>query len=160
MDTSISPAVAEILATMEMLHKHVIRTFMADTVTSSASCANMAITLPQAQALEIIASNKRLNNKQLAQALQVSPASASAMVERLVELDLVERYIPHEDRRTVRLQLSDKGKRITFAHRQVIEKVISELLERLGETDTRKWIKLSKKIRNALAAAAFPQSIP
>ena len=142
MDTSISPAVAEILATMEMLHKHVIRTFMADTVTSSASCANMAITLPQAQAL------------------QVSPASASAMVERLVELDLVERYIPHEDRRTVRLQLSDKGKRITFAHRQVIEKVISELLERLGETDTRKWIKLSKKIRNALAAAAFPQSIP
>ena len=122
--------------------------------------STMINTLPQAQALEIIASNQGLNNKQLAQALQVSPASASAMVERLVELDLVERYIPHEDRRTVRLQLSAKGRRITLAHRQVIEKVISELLERLGETDTRKWIKLSKKIRNALAAAAFPQSIP
>jgi len=153
MDKPISPAVAEILATMEMVRDHIISAFMSDAQTNSAARVKMSVTLPQVRALEIIAVNRGMNNKQLAQALQVSPASASAMVERLVELNLVERYIPADDRRTVKLQLSPRGKIVAQSHRQVIEKVVSGLLERLGGKDTQKWLQVSRKIRKVLSAS-------
>ena len=159
MKTSVSPAVEEMLATMEMLHKHVIRAFMVDAAANNVSCAKIPVTLHQAHALEIIASNQGLNNKQLAQALQISPASASAMVERLVELNLVKRYIPDEDRRTVKLQPSSKGDKVIQTHRQVLERVISDLLQRLGEKDARRWIQLGRKIRKTLEPEITPQPI-
>jgi len=153
MDKPLAPAVAEILATMEMVRDHIISAFMSDAQSNSAVRVKMSVTLPQVRALEIIAVNRGMNNKQLAQALQVSPASASAMVERLVELNLVERYIPDEDRRTVKLQLSSTGKKVTQSHRQVVEKVVSELLERLGEKDTQKWLQVGRKIRQVLSSS-------
>lgn len=157
MDKPIAPAVAEILATMEIVRDHIINAFMMDAQSNSAACVKMSVTLPQVRALETISANRGMNNKQLAEALHVSPASASAMVERLVELNLVERYIPDEDRRTVKLQLSPKGKKVTQSHRQVIEQVVSELLEQLGEKDARKWLQVGRKIRKVLSESANPQ---
>ena len=151
MDKPITPDVAEILATIEMVRDHIISRFLSDAQSEGAVCVKMPVTLPQVRALEIIATNPGISNKQLAQALQVSPASASAMVERLVELNLVERYIPEEDRRTVKLQLSAKGKKITQSHRQVIEKVVSDILDKLGEKDSLKWLQVGRKIRKVLS---------
>lgn len=151
MNKPITPDVAEILATMEMVRDHIISRFLSNAQSNSAVCVKMPVTLPQVRALEIIATNPGISNKQLAQALQVSPASASAMVERLVELNLVERYIPEEDRRTVKLQLSAKGKKITQSHRQVVEKVVSDILDKLGEKDSQKWLQVGRKIRKVLS---------
>lgn len=158
MNTSDPSAVGEILATMKMLHEHVIHAFLADDTTKHVSCAKLPVTLHQGHALEVIAANQGLNNKRLAQELQISPASASAMVERLVELNLVKRYIPGEDRRTVQLQLSSKGKKVVQTHQQIVKQVISDLLDRLGEKDARKWIQLSRKIRKALDAEISPET--
>jgi DNA-binding MarR family transcriptional regulator len=48
---------------------------------------------------------------ELAQALSVTPSSATQLVDRLVRMGLVERLREDEDRRLVRVQLSDAARR-------------------------------------------------
>jgi DNA-binding MarR family transcriptional regulator len=48
---------------------------------------------------------------QLAVALSITPSSATQLVDRLVKLGLVERLREDEDRRLVRVQLSEAARR-------------------------------------------------
>ncbi|MCK5863271.1 MAG: MarR family transcriptional regulator, partial [Candidatus Hydrogenedentes bacterium] len=136
---------------MEMLHEYIVHTFMTNTKEKGEACAGIPVTLPQIRAMKTIATNSGLNNKQLAQTLQVSPASASVMVDRLVELKLVDRYTSEEDRRTVKLDISSAGKKIIHAHYQVMEEVVSELFDQLGKKDAQQWLLVSRKIRKCIS---------
>src|SRR5579875_1207325 len=68
------------------------------------------VTLPQYRALVILASRGRLRPVDLADALEVSPSTATRMCDRLVRKELVERVHSDNDRREVELRLSDDGR--------------------------------------------------
>ncbi len=141
----------EILATIEMMRERVIDRIMHDKSGKGASCLKLSVTLPQLRALEVVARHDGINNKQLARTLHVAQASASAMAERLVEMDLIERHIPNDNRRTVQLRLSREGQVILRRHRKLLSKVLVELLEQLGPEHTRMWLCVCEKLRGILS---------
>lgn len=69
------------------------------------------VTLPQYRML-VVLSGGPSNLSQLAAGLDVAPSTALRMVDRLVTAGLVARSVPPENRREIRLQLSDTGSRV------------------------------------------------
>ena len=70
------------------------------------------VTLPQYRALVVIASRGPQGVAELAEAVAVTPPTASRMCERLVRKGLVNRRADRTDRRQVRIGLTRAGRRI------------------------------------------------
>ena len=67
------------------------------------------LTLAQMNTIGVVRDSGQLTVKELAQAMHVSAPSASAMVDRLVEMDALTREQSRVDRREVVIQVSDRG---------------------------------------------------
>ena len=70
-----------------------------------------ALTPPQLRALATIAFNARGTMGELARALHVTLGAATGLVDRLLQQGLVARLPDPRDRRLVRLQLTEAGRR-------------------------------------------------
>lgn len=143
----------EILETVEMLRDNILkRCFCRD----SAGGGHLEITFSQMRALHFIKSGDSMTIKQIAEDMDVSPASASAMVDRLVDMGMVVREQDTEDRRAVNVFLSEQGRETFRIHERVITGVISEILEEIGDEATRQWLFAYRKVREALQRKTSP----
>jgi DNA-binding MarR family transcriptional regulator len=88
------------------------------------------LTFPQYNALMAVRDAGEVSVKHLAERLQVSPPSASTMVDRLVEMGLLERQPNPNDRRSVLIRLSPIGN-------ESIEAIESVVLGFLMDFDAR-----------------------
>ena len=77
--------------------------------------AGEAVTLTQYRALVVLASRGPQSLAALAEALAVTPPTASRLCERLVRKGLVGRRVDRSDRRQVRIALSAAGRRLIDA---------------------------------------------
>jgi DNA-binding MarR family transcriptional regulator len=77
--------------------------------------AGEAVTLTQYRALVVLASRGPQSLATLAEALAVTPPTASRMCERLVRKRLVSRRLDRSDRRQVRIALSETGRQLIDA---------------------------------------------
>jgi DNA-binding MarR family transcriptional regulator len=99
------------------------------------------VTLTQYRALIVLASRGPLPLAEFARYLSVTPATASRTADRLVTSGLIARWIPTDDRRQVRLELSELGRtlvsNVTFRRRAAIAEVLAaippDLLHPLAE---------------------------
>jgi DNA-binding MarR family transcriptional regulator len=73
------------------------------------SCCK-GLTLAQCHALLEIGNLDQPSLIQLADSLNLDKSTVSRTVDGLTNLDMVDRYVPYEDRRTLLLSLSKKGK--------------------------------------------------
>ena len=110
-----------------------------------------SLTIAQVHTLMVVRALRSVSIKGLSDVLRVSPPSASAMVERLVESDLVSREHGQVDRRTVEVRLTSKGEESIRKVEEEIFHSIAELLERLGPEYTEKWCDVYRRIRAVLA---------
>ncbi len=117
---------------------------------SMADCAGAQLTIPQWNTLTVIREHKDMSVKDLAEAQHVSAPSASAMVERLVEMGFVVREPSRIDRREVRLTLSPAGNAGVDAMERHLLQSIIEILERIGPEAARQWVDVYEKIRVVL----------
>jgi DNA-binding MarR family transcriptional regulator len=89
------------------------------------------VTLTQYRTLVVLASRGPQNLAGLADAIGVTPATATRMCDRLVKKMLVVRQPEQDDRRQVRLALSKKGSRlvstVTNRRRREIETIMSAI---------------------------------
>jgi DNA-binding MarR family transcriptional regulator len=87
------------------------------------------VTLPQYRALVVLAARGPQRAVDLAAGLGVTPSTASRMIERLVRKRLVRRTRTQEDRRTLRVQLTEAGRQIvaqvTMRRREEIERILA-----------------------------------
>jgi DNA-binding MarR family transcriptional regulator len=87
------------------------------------------VTLPQYRALVVLAARGPQRAVDLAAGLGVTPSTASRMIERLVRKRLVGRTRTQEDRRTLRVQLTEAGRQIvaqvTMRRREEIERILA-----------------------------------
>lgn len=90
------------------------RVFVALATRSLADTAE-EVTLAQYRALVVLASRGPQRLAGLAESLAVTPATATRMCDRLIRKGLVRRSIDPEDRRSVRLDLSSKGRHLVDA---------------------------------------------
>lgn len=114
------------------------------------------VTLPQYRALVVLASRDGLRPVDLADALDVSPSTATRMCDRLVRKELVERVHRDSDRREVELRLSAEGRSLVgevTAHRR---RELRRVLGRIGPADQALLID-ALRVFNAAAGEA-PES--
>lgn len=116
------------------------------------------VTLPQYRALVVLASRGPSGLAELAEAVSVTPPTASRMCERLVKKGLVSRRHEKTDRRQVRLGLTGPGRKlideVTERRRAEIASLVAsvppedrdsvvgalkQLCERAGEVPEQDW---------------------
>jgi DNA-binding MarR family transcriptional regulator len=89
------------------------------------------VTLTQYRTLVVLASRGPQNLVGLAEAVAVTPATATRMCDRLVKKKLVVRQSEQDDRRQVRLALTKKGLKlvgtVTDRRRREIEAILSTI---------------------------------
>jgi len=89
------------------------------------------VTLTQYRTLVVLASRGPQNLVGLAEAVRVTPATATRMCDRLVKKKLIVRQSEQDDRRQVRLALTKKGVKlvgaVTDRRRREIEAILSTI---------------------------------
>ena len=98
------------------------------------------LTFTQLRALSVLARKQPQRMSDLADALDMTPASASALIDRIDQRGFVTRRSDPDDRRTVRVELSRRGQHIL----DVMERGSSDHFGRLIE-------KMTPAERDALA---------
>jgi DNA-binding MarR family transcriptional regulator len=92
------------------------------------------VTLPQYRALVVMRTRGPQRAADLAVGLDVTPSTASRMIERLVRKHLVRRVRAKDDRRTVRVQLTEAGQQVVS---QVTDRRRAEIARILGQMPSR-----------------------
>lgn len=92
--------------------------------------ASHPIPLTQARALLVIDSQNEISQQEIAQKLQLEPASIVTLIDELEKLKLVERKTPLNNRRKYHIKLTNEGKKIA----EITKKQASEL-EKFIETN-------------------------
>jgi DNA-binding MarR family transcriptional regulator len=88
----------------------------------------------------------------LASQLGVSPPSASAMVDRLVEKKILTREHSTEDRRKVVVRISDNAMSMMDGIEKNMLGVFIDLVEKIGPKTTAKWCQVLKRVESVLAS--------
>lgn len=90
------------------------------------------IPLTQARALLVIDSQNDISQQEIAQRLQLEPASIVTLIDELEKLKLVERKTPPKNRRKYHIELTKEGKKIAELTRKQafeLEKFIGSKLK-------------------------------
>ncbi len=100
--------------------------------------------------LEFLKEKKSSNMSELSKTLKLTMGAATAIIDKMVELQLTKRHHSKTDRRVVEVELTDKGKAAAekfIKHRLV---VIKEVFSVLTESDKKIYLKLLTKIYDGL----------
>lgn len=137
--------------TVRMVQAQLVRRFNSRPRLSNGQTCCTDLTLPQCNALMAVREAGEMSIKELSEALQVSSPSASAMVERLVEMNMLEREQSKVDRREVRVRVSEEGLADMDAMEAYVLESIVELLEQIGPEYSRMWCDVYARIREVFS---------
>ncbi len=113
------------------------------------------VTLAQYRALVVLRARGPQRPADLAELLQVTPSTASRMVQRLVRKRLVRRVRSSQDRRTVKVHLTDSGHHLV---EQVIDRRRAEIEVILEQMPSRGRKAVAAALRSfADAAGEVPE---
>lgn len=135
----------EIFETVELLREYVVKRLFVHCPESDGHPPE--VTFSQMRALHALHKAGTFTVKQMAEELDVSSASASAMIDRLVEMGMVCREQDAADRRMVNVRLSEQGSRVFTAHEAVLMAFFEELMDEIGEEHTRAWVDVYRALR-------------
>ncbi len=98
---------------------------------------DMSITLAQIKTLEIVSINQPegILQKEIVHMLGLSAGAVSKTIDQLVRAGLVERSVPENDRRAVRIRLSKFGEELEAFHARSFMKWIELWMKNVSEAD-------------------------
>jgi DNA-binding MarR family transcriptional regulator len=120
----------------------------------------MAMTLPQAQALKLLISGP-LSTGDLALSLGISAPAVTQLTDRLVRKQLIERRAADGDRRSVMIALTERGRQAVESFRKRRHTIISGALTFLDDLERAQIVLALSKMVGALEqfeAALQPQT--
>jgi DNA-binding MarR family transcriptional regulator len=109
------------------------------------------------RALHLLTPDRVLSMKDLAEALQLTPPSVTAMTRRMVQCGLMQRTPHPEDSRIMLLSLTDAGRELQQRIDQEHIERMTQLLQGLSEQEQQQFLDLLERAVNALQTAA-PQA--
>jgi len=108
-----------------------------------------ALTLPQMHTLEILGQHTSLRMKELAARMGVTTGTLTVTVDRLEKRGLVAR-VPHEsDRRSVLVELTDRGRTLFEEHHRLHLGLTGELAAALGDEEAAVFAATLRKLTQA-----------
>lgn len=96
--------------------------------------------------LVLVAANERVNQKQLGQALDVSPPNMAVTLDRMVERGWVLRERCSDDRRSQRIALTPAGRRLTQRAEKIAATMENEALAVLSPRERATLIRLLMRV--------------
>lgn len=93
------------------------------------------ITGIQYTALSYLNRPNPLSSAQLSRRLHISPQSANEIVNTLAEKNLIQRFEDPENRRILRIKLTEKGKQLLEACDTIVDELEEEIFSVLSETE-------------------------
>lgn len=107
------------------------------------------VTLAQFRALTLLDSDEGMRSADLADALAVSPSTATRLCDRLVRAGLVDRAASEQDRREVRLSLTPSGTTLVRDGLARRRRVLSRLVAKISEEDRAAFVRGLKAFEGA-----------
>lgn len=114
-----------------------------------ASCCH-GVSLPQCHALLEVEGQENISLTELSDKLTLEKSTVSRTVDGLVKKGYLNRKIPEENRRTVKLQLTQAGEKTCENINWNNNHFISEVLNTLDENDQASFVHLFEKITNKM----------
>jgi len=118
---------------------------------NSASCCN-GISMAQCLTLLEIEKSSRISVSQLARKLSLDKSTVSRTVDGLVNIHMVNRVTPEENRRTALINLTDSGKEVCATINYTSDSYISEILQDFTEDEKEEFFRLFRKLTHNMAA--------
>ncbi len=109
------------------------------------------LSISQLHVVRIVWKNGELSMRELADHMAVSPPSASAMVDRLVEKKILCREHSTADRRKVVVRVSPQAVEKAQALEASIINLFVDLVQKIGPETAQKWCEVLKNVKEALA---------
>lgn len=116
------------------------------------SCDAGEIHMGQVHALLFIQEKPGITMKELADLLRVTSPSATSFIDRLVKLKYVERLHDEENRRLVRLRMTDSGVKILKQKMTERRKIFAEILGQLPDSDQEALLQILRKVLDRSAS--------
>jgi len=96
-------------------------------------CSGGRLTISHMVILELLVKRKSSNMSELSKSLNLTMPAATAIIDKMIELGLVKRDRPAEDRRIVDISLTKKGsdsaKKVIKSRHDIIKEVFSVMTE-------------------------------
>ncbi|SIS51027.1 MarR family winged helix-turn-helix transcriptional regulator [Salimicrobium flavidum] len=111
---------------------------------------NYHVSPPQFVALQWVSDEKGITIGAIAKHMHLAHSTTTDMIDRLEDLELVERQKDEEDRRVVRVYITPSGERVI---QEVIDKrrsYMNELLEGLEEDEYHQFLALMKHMHERM----------
>ena len=152
MDAEVFEQAKLIRETVRVLRARIVARFHSLPKTSPGGAVQAhSLTVSQLNMLSVIRHQGGTTIKDLASELHVSAPSASAMVDRLVEMGAVTREQNPRDRREVMVSMSGEAAELIERIEEQILEGIAELLEKIGPGHARQWCDVYKRILEVIA---------
>jgi DNA-binding MarR family transcriptional regulator len=135
-----------IFSTGKLIRDRVLRTFTGAHNTFAGRTFG-ELTLPQVHLINTMRTNGQMTISQLAEMLQVSPPSASTMVDRLVEKGILRRTGDPNDRRKVVVSISEQADiNLEQIESRVLQSFV-DLCHQIGPEMTAKWCEVLARVK-------------
>jgi len=109
------------------------------------------ITTDQFQILQFIKQHEQVTSTQIAQTMGVGKSAITALVNRLVQKEFIERERNEEDRRVVYLRLTDNGNKVVTATEKEIYQFIEDKLAHFPTEDIEGFLHALEKLSDLMA---------
>ncbi|MEN8203549.1 MAG: MarR family transcriptional regulator [Bacteroidota bacterium] len=132
--------------------REIIRIFDREiSLQNNASCCN-GISVAQCHTLLEIEKNKETSVSELAGNLSLDKSTVSRTVDGLVNISLVDRVTPKENRRKAMLNLTDNGKQVCSTINYTNDLYINSILKDFTEKERDEFLRLFEKLTGNMAA--------
>ena len=139
-----------IFSTLKMIRDRIFRAQAAHLAAFGKSATLGDLSIPQFHAIMIVRTLGQVTMTELADRLGVSPPSASAMVDRLVEKGILTREHSVEDRRKVVVRVSPEAIEDIEGVEGTILRSFVELVEKIGPETAGKWCEVLEQVKSVL----------
>lgn len=107
--------------------------------------------MPQLRLMYIVRDSGPRSVGEIAERLNVRPATVTGLTDRLVRQKLIERQNDLADRRVVQIALTDEGRRVLGEIEVVSRAYFDAIFERMPESDVVQLISLLQKLADTAA---------
>jgi DNA-binding MarR family transcriptional regulator len=118
---------------------------------NNASCCN-GISLSQCITLLEIEKNSEISVSDLAKNLSLDKSTVSRTVDGLVNINMVNRVIPKENRRLALINLTGSGRQVCSSINYTNDSYIREVLNDFTEEEREEFLSLFRKLTSNMAA--------
>lgn len=94
--------------------------------------------------------NDGVNASDISQNFDINTSRVAAVLNTLSKKGFIERVVDPLDKRKIRVFITDVGKVFANERKREVEAYFKNLLEQLGEKDTKEYLRLSRRINQII----------